>query len=177
VWGGLVGVGRALLGAPEPRASLVLPLRRRVAVVLLASVPPGPVAARRPLTAERAARGWSATVEAAPAPALPEGAAARWSAARETTAAPPAPAATTAPAATARRGNRHRGDQHQDHDGPGGRVSCSAPHGWFPGFGTRNGTSCAPSAGVKVKTLSATAGARFKSLKFASYCGCPWASG
>jgi len=84
--GALVLPGLPLLGGPEPRAALVLLLRRRVAIEL-AGTSTGPVVTRRPLTAEGAARCWSAVAEAAPTSALAERAAARWSAAREATAA------------------------------------------------------------------------------------------
>src|SRR5262249_16600291 len=174
--GALVLVGLALLGGSEPRASLVLPLRRRVAVVL-PSVSTGLVVARRPLTAQRAPPTCSPPLPPPPPSARLGGARPRCSVAGQ----PPPPArqpspasaaaTSPAPTASARRGHGHRGDQHQDHDEPGGRGSCGDPHGWASDFGTRKGISCAPSAGVKVKTLSGTSGARFQCLKFASYCG------
>src|SRR5262245_55027060 len=177
----LVLQGLSLLGSSKPRTALVLPLRRRVAIVLCGTST-GPVVARRPLTAERAARGWSAIAVSAPAPALPEGAASRGSAARESAAtwgtassareppaAAPAPAASATPAAARRRSGD--GDEHQGRHEPRDRGSPGAAHGWFWGRRTRKGISCAPSAGVKVNVLSGTSGVKFQPLKFAVYCG------
>ena len=42
---------------------------------------------------------------------------------------------------------------------------------WLRARGTRKGISRAPAAGVKVKALSGTSGARFQSEKVAAYCG------